>query len=177
MSLSNTLTALDGARDALVTAIQSRGGNLEGSATLHQCAAAINALPTGILSINGLTPDESGSVTIPDATQSASGLMSAADKTKLDGLNISENFGASGYFKLPGGTIVQYGQALTSKESNNVVVTLPLAYTQNVGTIVASCGTNNTPVAVARAGSLTTITLYTPSPVDGATINWMTMGY
>ena len=90
---------------------------------------------------------------------------------------ITENFGSSGYFKLPGGTIVQYGQALTSQESNSVVVTLPVAYTKNVYSIVASCGTANTPIAVTRAGSLTTITLYTPSPLDGATINWLTVGY
>lgn len=95
----------------------------------------------------------------------------------LNSESISENFGSSGYFKLPGGTIVQYGQALTSQESNSVVVTLPVAYTKNIYSIVASCGTANTPIAVTRAGSLTTITLYTPSPLDGATINWLTMGY
>ena len=37
-----------------------------------------------------------GSVTIPDATQSASGLMSAADKTKLDGLGENATQSASG---------------------------------------------------------------------------------
>ena len=122
-------------------------------------------------------PGENGNVNIPDATQSASGLMSAADKTKLDGLTISENFGSSGYFKLPSGTIVQYGQVLTSSSSNSVLVTLPVAYTANVYTIQANCGTNNTPVATTRSGSLTTIRLYTPSPIDGATIFWMTVGY
>lgn len=105
-----------------------------------------------------------------------SGQWSDWSKT-LNGESITENFGASGYFKLPGGTIVQYGQALTSKDSNNVVVTLPLAYSTNIHAILACCGTNNTPIAVTRAGSLTTITLYTPSPLDGATINWLTVGY
>ncbi len=267
MPLSHVLTNLDDARDTLVNSINSRGGNLEESATLYQCAAAVNALASGVLSINGHLPDESGSVTIPDATQSASGLMSAEDKVKLDGItsgitspetipnngdlnnlhsagvyrmgsvsgaqslsncpvetafslivlnptlsgcvqmlyeygtgatftralkdsgqwsdwsktlnseSISENFGSSGYFKLPGGTIVQYGQVGTSSSSNSVLVTLPIAYTATVYTILANCGTNNTPVAVTRSGSLTTIRLYTPSPIDGATIFWMTVGY
>lgn len=177
MPLSHVLTNLDDARDTLVNSINSRGGNLEESATLYQCAAAVNALASGVLSINGHLPDESGSVTIPDATQSASGLMSAADKTKLDGLNISENFGSSGYFKLPGGTIVQYGQALTSQDSNSVTITLPIAYTKNVYAMLATCGNNDTPVATSRSGSLTTIKLTIPSAVSGATIFWLTVGY
>lgn len=37
--------------------------------------------------INGLKPNAVGSITIPDATTSAAGLMSASDKTKLDGLS------------------------------------------------------------------------------------------
>ena len=266
MSLSTTLTCLDGARDALVTAINTKGGSLPESATLYDCAVAVTDLAGAVLSVNGVEPDASGSVTIPDATQSASGLMSAADKTKLDNVDSTylplsggemtgeikrngigmanrtaggflsfdggeggssaggmllladkahasfpgcfllraadgqtqanligypngdllwknksifpvESLGPTGYFKLPGGTIVQYGQVLTSQESNSVVVTLPVAYTKNIYSIVASCGTANTPIAVTRAGSLTTITLHTPSPLDGATINWLTMGY
>lgn len=87
MPLSHVLTNLDDARDTLVNSINSRGGNLEESATLYQCAAAVNALASGVLSINGHLPDESGSVTIPDATQTTSGLMSAADKAKLDNVD------------------------------------------------------------------------------------------
>ena len=112
----------------------------------------------------------------PDATQFASGLMSAADKVKLDGLNISENFGSSGYFKLPGGTIVQYGLVTTSSNSVNTTVTLPVSYQNQISTIVASCGLSHV-VAVARDGSLSTIRLTTETPLDGATINWMTVGY
>lgn len=37
-----------------------------------------------VKSVNGQTPDNSGAVTIPAATQSASGVMSASDKTALD---------------------------------------------------------------------------------------------
>lgn len=90
---------------------------------------------------------------------------------------IVEQFGITGYAKLPSGTIIQYGQALTSASSNNIKVTLPIAYPNSIGAITASSGTNNTPIAVAREGSLNTITLYTPTPVDGITINWITIGY
>lgn len=272
MSLSTTLTCLDGARDALVTAINTKGGTLPESATLYDCAAAVTGLAGAVQAVNGVEPDETGNVTIPDATPSASGLMSAADKTAVDGLqdrgfypqiaalpspvdfdeltetglffiekgstlanypgdnaqtygtlqvlsagdcltqmfmacgsagtsvwernryklddgsliftgwrklmlaaSLTENFGSSGYFKLPYGTIVQYGQVLTSADSNVSVVTLPVAYTTRVNAVLANCGTNNTPVAV--ASSLSTITLTIPSAVSGATINWMTVGY
>ena len=90
---------------------------------------------------------------------------------------ITENFGSSGYFKLPGGTIVQYGQALTSQDSNSVTITLPIAYTKNVYAMLATCGNNDTPVAPSRSGSLTTIKLTIPSAVSGATIFWLTVGY
>ena len=47
--------------------------------------------PAGtVSSVNGVTPDSSGAVTIPAATASAAGLMAAADKAKLDGISTSE---------------------------------------------------------------------------------------
>lgn len=42
-----------------------------------------------VKSVNGQTPDSSGAVTLPEATTSAAGLMAAADKAKLDELNLS----------------------------------------------------------------------------------------
>ena len=42
-----------------------------------------------VSSVNGISPDGNGNVTIPNATQSVSGVMSTADKTKLDGLPAS----------------------------------------------------------------------------------------
>ena len=38
-------------------------------------------------SVNRVPPDDAGNVQLPTATQSAAGLMSAADKTALDGLS------------------------------------------------------------------------------------------
>ena len=89
---------------------------------------------------------------------------------------ITENFGSSGYFKLPYGTIVQYGLVTTSSNSVNTTVTLPVSYQNQISTIVASCGLSHV-VAVARDGSLSTIRLTTETPLDGAIINWMTVGY
>lgn len=47
MSLSDVLNNLTGARDALVTAINNKGGTVAASATLRQCADAVTALPDG----------------------------------------------------------------------------------------------------------------------------------
>lgn len=99
-----------------------------------------------------------------------------AGKSFLTSESISETLGASGYFKLPGGTIVQYGLAATSSNSVNTTVTLPVSYQNQISTIVASCGLSHV-VAVARDGSLSTIRLTTETPLDGAIINWITIGY
>lgn len=47
MALSDILTSMDGARDALVTAINAKGGSLADNATLHQCAEAVGNLSGG----------------------------------------------------------------------------------------------------------------------------------
>lgn len=47
MALADVLNNLTGARDALVTAINNKGGTVAASATLRQCAAAVTALPEG----------------------------------------------------------------------------------------------------------------------------------
>ena len=103
-------------------------------------------------------------------------LKNEAGKSFLTSESISETIGASGYFKLPGGTILQYGLVTTSSNSVNTTVTLPVSYQNQISTIVASCGLSHV-VAVARDGSLSTIRLTTETPLDGAIINWMTLGY
>ena len=108
-------------------------------------------------------------------TKSENGSWSNWSKI-LNSENLTETFGSSGYFKLPGGTIVQYGLAATSSNSVNTTVTLPVAYPNQISSIVASCGLSHV-VAVARDGSLSTIRLTTETPLDGAIINWMTVGY
>lgn len=47
MALNDILTSMDGARDALVTAINSKGGSLANNATFYQCADAVGSLSGG----------------------------------------------------------------------------------------------------------------------------------
>ncbi len=47
MALNDILTSMDGARDALVTAINNKGGSLAQDSTLYQCANAVNEISTG----------------------------------------------------------------------------------------------------------------------------------
>lgn len=47
MALNDILTSMDGARDALVTAINAKGGSLADNATLYQCADAVGSLSGG----------------------------------------------------------------------------------------------------------------------------------
>lgn len=47
MALSDVLNNLTGARDALVTAINNKGGSVATTATIRQCAEAVTALPDG----------------------------------------------------------------------------------------------------------------------------------
>ena len=50
-SLDTVLVALDGARDALVTAINAKGGSLADNATLYQCAETVGSLSAGGTSV------------------------------------------------------------------------------------------------------------------------------
>ena len=52
-----------------------------------------NKLSEKISSVNGQVPNSSGAVTLPVATSKADGLMSAADKEKLDGLDTTGSTG------------------------------------------------------------------------------------
>lgn len=47
MALSDVLSNLTGARDALVTAINEKGGSLDATATLRECAEAVKNLTAG----------------------------------------------------------------------------------------------------------------------------------
>lgn len=63
MALNDILTSMDGARDALVTAINAKGGSLSQDSTLYQCADAIGCLSTG-----ATTPDTVIKLTATTAT-------------------------------------------------------------------------------------------------------------
>ena len=63
MALNDILTSMDGARDALVTAINNKGGSLSQDSTLYQCANAIGGI-------------ESGGTDTTDATAGAGDILS-----------------------------------------------------------------------------------------------------
>lgn len=69
---------------------------------------------TKVSKINGVIPDNNGEVTIANATTSASGLMSASDKSKLGG--IAE--GANNY-SLPTASSSQFGGVKTGSNITN----------------------------------------------------------
>ena len=56
MALNDILTSMDGARDALVTAINAKGGSLSDSATLYQCADAIGSLSAEYYKCTSVNP-------------------------------------------------------------------------------------------------------------------------
>ena len=64
-----------------------------------------------------------------EATSSKAGAMSAADKVKLDSLNIMESKTSPGYFKLPGGMIVQWGKKTAiTRDEENCYISFPIAF-------------------------------------------------
>lgn len=71
-----------------------------------------------------------------DATQSASGLMSAADKAKLD--EIAAVPSRPGYFKLPSGLLVQWGATADLSSDGETAVTLPLSFTSESFVVFAT---------------------------------------
>ena len=87
--------------------------------------------------------------THPDATQSASGFISAADKQKLDGLNLA--FGSSlatnGYQKLLGGLIIQWGSVgcpANYVANTRFAFNLPIAFPSSALRIILSNTGGNT---------------------------------
>lgn len=77
---------------------------------------------TKVSKINGAIPDNNGEVTIANATTSASGLMSASDKTKLSG--IAE--GANNY-SLPTASSSQLGGVKTGSNITNTSGTISVS--------------------------------------------------
>lgn len=70
MALNDILTSMDGARDALVTAINAKGGSLVDNATLYQCADAVGSLSGGTsveyYKCAGVAKSDTLSVNIPN---------------------------------------------------------------------------------------------------------------
>ena len=71
-----------------------------------------------------------------EATQTTSGLMSAADKAKLD--EIAAVPSRPGYFKLPSGLLVQWGATADLSSDGETAVTLPLSFTSGTFVVFAT---------------------------------------
>lgn len=78
-----------------------------------------------VKSVNGNNPNASGAVTIPTATTSTEGLMSATDKTKLDGLSGTAGTVTSvnGIEPDSAGAVTLYTRTVASNENVNSVDT------------------------------------------------------
>lgn len=87
MALNDILTSMDGARDALVTAINAKGGSLADNATLYQCADAVGSLSGGTSAeyykCASVTPGVSGAVieVTGDTTYGCNGTYTIVDAT------------------------------------------------------------------------------------------------
>lgn len=95
--LNSKAASVHGHAVADVTGLQSL---LDGKAAVgHTHAAAdvaglATTLAGKVSSVNGLTPDDSGALVLPQATSGAAGLMAAADKNALDNLRYATQAGA-----------------------------------------------------------------------------------
>jgi hypothetical protein len=115
--------------------------------------------PGTVTSVTGSAPisvtngTTTPAISIAAATQLAAGIMSSADKIKLDGLTdftgSNQLLNNNGYQKLPGGLIVQWGSTASNVGGINTShsVTFPIAfptaaYCVVIGTLTSSTDSN-----------------------------------
>lgn len=131
-----------------------------------------------VQNVNGQTPDSSGVVTLPAATVSAAGLMAAADKVKLDSLNITESKARPGYFKLPGGIIVQWGAVFNITADSTTSATLPIAFPNSAFVATATATGSGLIASAAFDGNSKLNVIVKGYPGSGNfTIYWIAIGY
>ena len=106
-----------------------------------------------------------------NATQSASGLMSAADKAKLDAVSVGVN--PINYLKLPGNLIFQWGTYSLSSDPDSREITLPVTVTATYGRFASS---SNSAVKLgidwAAAGQIS----ISASGANSGVVYWMVIG-
>jgi hypothetical protein len=97
--------------------------------------------------------------------------------------NPGNSIGGSGYYKLPGGLIIQWGSGTSSGTgSGNFVVTFPLEFPTSTASVVAQIvhpGTADATV-VFLGGSTTSVTFTTvinQTNVSGVGVYWIAIGY
>lgn len=106
-----------------------------------------------------------------NATQSASGLMSAADKAKLDA--VSGDINPIGYLKLPGNLIFQWGSYSLSSDPDSREITLPVTVTATYGRFASS---SNSAVKLGIAGAADGKISISASGANSGVVYWMVIG-
>jgi len=156
-----------------------------------------------IVSTGGSTPV----ISVAAATTSSPGVMSAADKAKLDGIaagaqvnavasvdgvtgaitlgalaSFAKTFGASGYQKLPSGLIIQWG-SYTAGSSGAVYQSFPIAFPNgcfNVSVTGISESVTASDIFGVGGISATNFLVYGSNNADGAAVMrfyWFAIGY
>jgi hypothetical protein len=176
-----------------VTGLQSL---LDGKAAVgHTHAAAdVTGLATTLAgkvsSVNGLTPDDSGALVLPQATSGAAGLMAAADKLKLDTFtNYTEKSGTenSGYIRFPGGLIMQFGskEVLTPEAFVSGSIVFPRSFVDKPLSVTASVeidNLTNAPFAISLYAPNTISVVFSgpivglPDTLEKIVLHWMAIG-
>ena len=131
-----------------------------------------------ITGINNLIPSASGQLTIPEASKTFPGLMSATDKGKLDSFNITESKARPGYFKLPGGMIVQWGAVLNITADGTTSATLPIAFPNSAFVATATATGSGLIASAAFDGNSKLNVIVKGYPGSGSfAIYWIAIGY
>lgn len=191
--LNSKAASVHGHAVADVTGLQSL---LDGKAAVgHTHAAAdvaglATALAGKVSSVNGLTPDDSGALVLPQATSGAAGLMAAADKLKLDTFtNYTEKSGTenSGYIRFPGGLIMQFGskEVLTPEAFVSGSIVFPRSFVDKPLSVTASVeidNLTNAPFAISLYAPNTISVVFSgpivglPDTLEKIVLHWMAIG-
>lgn len=96
----------------------------------------------------------------------------------------AQNLAASGYKKLPGGLIIQWGRWLTTTSvySSNVgayrvQLTFPVAFTTKPCITTGADYPGGLPTIGCGEISMTSFCLYTKDPLPGCYVSWIAIGY
>nr|WP_303056477.1 LamG-like jellyroll fold domain-containing protein [Victivallis vadensis] len=191
--LNSKAASAHGHAVADVTGLQSL---LDGKAAVgHTHAAAdvaglATTLAGKVSSVNGLTPDDSGALVLPQATSGAAGLMAAADKLKLDTFtNYTEKSGTenSGYIRFPGGLIMQFGskEVLTPEAFVSGSIVFPRSFVDKPLSVTASVeidSLTNAPFAISLYAPNTISVVFSgpivglPDTLEKIVLHWMAIG-
>ena len=191
--LNSKAASAHGHAVADVTGLQSL---LDGKAAVGHThtAADVTGLATALAgkvsSVNGLTPDDSGALVLPQATSGAAGLMAAADKLKLDTFtNYTEKSGTekSGYIRFPGGLIMQFGskEVLTPEAFVSGSIVFPRSFVDKPLSVTASVeidNLTNAPFAISLYAPNTISVVFSgpivglPDTLEKIVLHWMAIG-